>query len=106
MSKQKPVSDVRKKLTALLGGDNQTSGGMHVTRGRYMEVSAKDLTAICQENPDHPISKVFLQACQDSEVGERRFVDAVDLQAVIEDRESKTVMHKEAGRIVETKVLV
>lgn len=104
MSKR-PVSNVRQKLTTLLSGGNQAAHGMHTTRGKYVKVSIADLAAICQENPSHPVAKVFLQSCQDAGFGEHRLVDAIDLQAVMEDRESKTVMHKEGDRIVETKVL-
>jgi hypothetical protein len=85
---------------------NQTAG-MHVRRARYVRISVADLMDVCQESPDHPQARVYMQACSSVDAANRGMVsvDAVDLQALLESRTSSLVMSKEDGRIVERKAL-
>ena len=100
--------NARERLTATVQEANpRSTAGMHIRRARYVNITIADLMAVCQENPDHPQARVYMQACGsiDATSRGRVSVDAVDLQALLESRTSSLVMSKEGGRVVERKTL-
>lgn len=100
--------NARERLTATVQEvDPRPTAGMHIRKARYVSITVADLMAVCQENPNHPQARVYMQACSSVDAASRGrvSVDAVDLQALLESRMSSLVMSKEKGRIVERKTL-
>lgn len=97
------MSTAKERLLASLT-DTAPTQGMKVRVAKYVSVAVSDLLAVAEKTPDHPQAIVFLQALAGS-TG-TTIVDAVDLQALLEGRDSVEINSKVRGRVHRSKVLV
>jgi hypothetical protein len=105
----KQITPQRKKLLDVISNEGPIQQGMAVEQTRYVSVSVADLMATAQEIPDHPVAKVYLKALATNiknGIESNVFIDAIDLQAMLENRQSVEVFTKKDNRVVKEKVLV
>lgn len=79
--------DLLKRTKAVAGGDPdpQEVEPLVVSQARKIKITAGELRDAVRGNPDHPISKVYSKAVRGFPNNRQVVVDAVDLQAVLEN---------------------
>ena len=68
---------------------------MVVRESATIGVKVSELRAIIQRNPDHPKSQTFRLATADHRGGDTVFVEKIDLEAIIRNRNVTTVVSTE-----------
>lgn len=76
---------------------------LKVWRTPGMEVSARDLKALAETNPKHPVAQSFAKAVANAPDNQRVTVHQIDLQALLEGKESIIDETLENGSIIMTK---
>lgn len=82
--------------------------GLDVRKAHYVSVSVQDLIEVANKSPNHPQAVAYLKALQNvSSDGYKGkvVIDAIDLQALLEDRQSVEVYEKQGKRVVRKKIL-
>lgn len=95
------LEELRKRMAE----DGSAPQGMSVHTAKGMKVTASEIRAACEANPEHPVAKIYGKAAKDRPDDYLLSVEVVDLQALLENREVTTEGGIEGGVKVTRKKL-
>lgn len=91
------MDQLRERLKQSTEGKTREVAALQVDISAKFKLTAGELRSACEQNPDHPFSHVFQRAVSLHPDAKEVTVDRTDLQALLDNREVKTEMKREAA---------
>lgn len=82
-----PLDRIRAEIENAQSDNPKPIAAMAIISEKVLGVKNKDLVAICEANPDHPLAVLKLNSIDGLPLEDETFHEVIDIQAIIDNRD-------------------